>query len=250
MQKTTTFVAAMEWYAIFFSAFLIGVAKTGMQGLGTLVVPILALVAGAKPSTGLILPMLCFADVLAVIYYRRAAEWKYIFRLLPYTLLGFGVALAVDSFVPARQFRYLLGFCIVIGLVVLFYSERKKENPTYLSAWWFAPMFGLLGGFSTMIGNAAGPIMAVYLLSMRLPKYAFVGTGAWFFLIVNHLKLPLQIWVWDNITLETLRVNLYAVPFILVGAVVGVFVVKRLPEKSFRAVIIGLTVLSTLLLFI
>ena len=240
----------MEWYVIFFSAFLIGVAKTGMQGLGTLVVPILAFVAGAKPSTGLILPMLCFADVLAVIYYRRAAGWKYIFRLLPYTLLGFGAALAVDSFVPTQQFRYLLGFCIAIGLAVLFYSEKKKKNPAYLSAWWFAPMFGLLGGFSTMIGNAAGPIMAVYLLSMRLPKYAFVGTGAWFFLIVNHLKLPLQIWVWDNITPETLRINLYAVPFILVGAVVGVFVTKRLPEKSFRTVVIGLTVLSALMLFV
>ena len=240
----------MEWFAIFFSAFLIGVAKTGMQGLGTLVVPILALVAGAKPSTGLILPMLCFADLLAVIYYRRTAEWKYIFRLLPYTLLGFGVALLVDSVVPTQQFRYLMGFSIVVGLAVLFYSERKKENPVYLSAWWFAPLFGLLGGFSTMIGNAAGPIMAVYLLSMRLPKYAFVGTGAWFFLIVNHLKLPLQIWVWDNITLESLRVNLYAIPFILAGAVVGVLVVKRLPEKHFRRVIIGLTVLSTLLLFV
>ena len=101
-----------------------------------------------------------------------------------------------------------------------------------------------------MIGNAAGPIMAVYLLAMRLPKYAFVGTSAWFFLIVNYLKLPLQTWVWHNITAETLLINLYALPFIVVGAFLGILLTKRLPERSYRNVILGLTVVSTLLLFV
>ncbi|MDD6210380.1 MAG: sulfite exporter TauE/SafE family protein [Bacteroidales bacterium] len=240
----------MEWFAIFFSAVLIGISKTGIQGSGTLVVPILALVAGAKPSTGLILPMLCAADLMAVCYYRRTAEWKYIFRLLPYTLVGFAVALAVDALIPPQQFKRLLALSILIGFGILLYSEKKKENPEFLSAWWFAPLFGLLGGFSTMIGNAAGPIMAVYLLAMRLPKYAFVGTSAWFFLIVNYLKLPLQIWVWDNITPDTLLINLYSLPFIFAGAILGILLTKQLPEKSYRNVIIGLTLLSTLLLFV
>lgn len=250
IDKFVTFAAVMEWIAIFLSALLIGAAKTGMQGLGTMVVPILALVAGAKPSTGLILPMLCAADLMAVLYYRRMAEWKYILKLLPYTLSGFGIALAVDSFIPPRLFKYLLALCILIGLAVLFYSEKKKESPSFFSAWWTAPLFGLLGGFTTMIGNAAGPIMAVYLLAMRLPKYAFVGTGAWFFLIVNYLKLPLQAWVWNNITTETLLINLYCLPFIIVGAIIGIIITKHLPEKSYRKVIIGLTIISTLLLFI
>ena len=239
----------MEWIAIFFSALLIGVAKTGMQGLGTMVVPVLALVAGAKPSTGLILPMLCAADLMAVVYYRRMAEWRYILKLLPYALVGFGIALFVDSFIPPQLFRHLLAFCILIGLIILFYFERKKENPASFSAWWIAPLFGLLGGFTTMTGNAAGPVMSVYLLAMRLPKYAFVGTGAWFFLIINFLKLPLQTWVWHNITAETLLINLYSLPFIVVGAFLGILLTKRLPEKSYRSVIVGLTVVSTLLLF-
>ena len=240
----------MEWIIIFFSALLIGVSKTGIQGIGTLAVPILALTAGAKPSTGLILPMLCIADLIAVLYYRRTAEWKYIIKLLPFTLLGFIVALLVDSIVPEQKFRKLLAFVILIGFLVLLYSKKQKETSKYLSAWWFAPLFGLLGGFSTMIGNAAGPIMAVYLLAMKLPKYAFVGTSAWFFLIVNYLKLPIQIWMWNNITTETLLINLYALPFIVIGAILGILLTKYLPEKKYRSVVIILTLLSTLLLFL
>lgn len=240
----------MEWIIIFFSALLIGISKTGIQGIGTLAVPILALTAGAKPSTGLILPMLCIADLIAVLYYRRTAKWKYIIKLLPFTLLGFIIALLVDSMIPAQKFRQLLAFVILIGLIVLLYSEKQKETSKHLSTWWFAPLFGLLGGFSTMIGNAAGPIMAVYLLAMKLPKYAFVGTSAWFFLIVNYIKLPLQIWAWNNITLETLLINLYALPFIVIGAILGILLTKHLPEKSYRNIVIVLTLISTLLLFL
>ncbi|MCD7930273.1 MAG: TSUP family transporter [Tannerellaceae bacterium] len=101
-----------------------------------------------------------------------------------------------------------------------------------------------------MIGNAAGPVMAVYLLSMRLPKYSFVGTSAWFFLVVNYLKLPLQLFVWENITLQTLILNLFTIPIIIIGAVIGIwFVKKKVPQETYTRFIIIITILSTLMLF-
>jgi uncharacterized membrane protein YfcA len=105
-----------------------------------------------------------------------------------------------------------------------------------------------MGGFTTMIGNAAGPVMAVYLLSMRLPKYSFVGTSAWFFLLVNYLKLPLQIFVWDNISVTTILLNVASIPFMVAGAIAGIVFVKKVPEKSYRTFIIIVTVLSTFML--
>ena len=108
----------------------------------------------------------------------------------------------------------------------------------------------VLGGFTTMIGNAAGPIMAVYLLSMKLPKYEFVGTSAWFFLAVNYLKIPLQIFVWENITPQTLALDILTIPFIILGAVGGVYFVKYLPEKSYRAFVIFMSLVSTAFLMI
>ncbi len=228
-------------------AMLIGMSKTGIQGIATISIPLMALAFGAKESTGVVLPILCFADLIAVIYYRRDAEWKYVFKLLPAAVAGFFVAIYIDTFIPADFFRHLMAFCILAGLLVMFWTERGGARmERILSSWWYAPAFGLLGGFTTMIGNAAGPVMAVYLLSMRLPKLKFVGTNAWFFLVVNYLKIPLQIFAWDNINIGSLAIDAIAIPFIFIGAYLGIKFVKRLPEGTFRKFIIAMTIFSTL----
>lgn len=239
-----------DWVLLFACALLIGMSKTGIQGITMLAVPLMAINFGAKPSTGLILPMLCFSDLIAVFYYRRAAEWKYILKLLPSAIAGFFLALAIDKMIPADAFGKLMAVCIFLGLAVMLWTEKKGTDNKMFSAWWYAPLFGLMGGFTTMIGNAAGPVMAVYLLTMRLPKYSFVGTSAWFFLVVNYLKLPLQIFAWENISWTTLYVDALTIPFMVLGALLGIYFVKKVPEKAYRTFIIVVTILSTIVLFI
>ena len=238
-----------DWILLFVCALLVGMSKTGIQGITLLAIPLMAINFGAKPSTGLILPMLCFSDLIAVFYYRRMAEWKYIIKLLPAAVIGFFLAIAVDSMIPADGFSRLMAVCIFLGIIVMLWNEKKDENSKMFSSWWYAPVFGLMGGFTTMIGNAAGPVMSVYLLSMRLPKYSFVGTSAWFFLVVNYLKLPLQIFVWENISLATIVLNIISIPFMVIGAIIGIYLVKKIPEKSYRIFIIVVTILSTVVLF-
>ena len=237
-----------DWILLFTCALLIGMSKTGIQGITLLAIPLMAVNFGAKASTGLILPMLCFSDLIAVFYYRRTAEWKYVFKLLPAAIVGFFLAIAVDKLIPDDEFRRLMAVCIFMGLAVMFRTEKKGKENKMSAAWWYAPVFGLMGGFTTMIGNAAGPVLAVYLLSMRLPKYSFVGTSAWFFLLVNYLKLPLQLFVWDNISLTTIALNAITIPFMIAGALVGIWFVKKVPEKTYRTFIIVITILSTLML--
>ncbi len=221
-----------EWCALILCGVCIGMAKTGINGLGTVIVPILAFIFGAKPSTGIVLPMLCAADLFAVVYYRRSAEWKYIIRLLPWALAGFALALLTDHWVPDKGFKTLIAICILIGLVVMLWNEWKAKDTHVLSAWWFTALFGIIGGFSTMIGNAAGPVMSVFLLSVRLPKNSFVGTAAWFFMIINYLKLPLQYFVWHNINKNTLLLDLSLLPAIIVGLWLGIVFVKKYQKKT------------------
>ncbi|MBS4963422.1 MAG: sulfite exporter TauE/SafE family protein [Phocaeicola dorei] len=238
----------IHWGILFLSAFIIGMSKTGIQGLSLISVPLMALVFGAKPSTGLILPILCAADLIAVLYYRRKAEWKYVFKLLPAALAGFVVALFVDKIVPPTEFKHLMGGCLAAIMLVMLWTDRKGKENSLSSHWWFGPLFGLMGGFTTMIGNAAGPVMAIYLLSIRMPKYSFVGTNAWFFLVINYLKIPVQILAWDNITVQSLVLDAYTIPFVLLGGVAGILLVKRLPEKGFRNATTAATGLSVLML--
>ena len=246
--------------AVITSGLFIGMGKTGLNGINSVMVPLLALTFGAKESTGIVLPMLCFADILAVLWYRRSAEWKHIIRLLPWALGGLGLALIVESFIPARGFRYLIGFCIFSGLGIMLWNDRAKlfsggkkidvKETKSPSGWWFSAIFGLLGGFTTMIGNAAGPIMSVFLLSMRLPKASFLGTAAWFYMIVNYIKVPLQVFFWHNITPRGLLFNVTMIPFILTGAILGIILVKKVSEKFYRTLVYIMTIISSTLLFI
>ncbi len=239
-----------DWVMLFFSALLIGMSKTGIQGISLLAVPLMAMTFGAKPSTGLILPILCMADLVAVLYYRRKAEWKYVLKLLPAALTGFGVALLVDKHVPPTEFKHLMGGCLLAVLIVMFWSDWKGKENSLSSCWWYGPLFGLLGGFTTMIGNAAGPVMAIYLLSVKMPKISFVGTNAWFFLVINYLKIPVQVLAWDNISTTTLLLDACTIPFVLIGGVLGVLLVKKLPEKGFRYFTTAVTCVSVLMLLV
>jgi uncharacterized membrane protein YfcA len=239
-----------QWGLVALSALCVGISKTGVSGATSVMVPVLAMVFGAKTSTGVLLPMLCFADLLAIIWYRKAAIWKYIGLLMPWTIAGIVVALLVARFIPEKLFKILMGCCILVGLVVMLWRDFVLKSKTVPSSPAFAGVFGVLGGFSTMIGNAAGPVMSVFMLSMRLPKVAYAGTTAWFFMIVNYLKLPLQGFVWHNISVAGLKTGAMMIPFILVGAVLGILIVKFTPEKIYRIVIYAATLVSTVLLFV
>jgi uncharacterized membrane protein YfcA len=241
-----------QWAVIIFGCICFGISKTGLNGISIVAVPLFVMVFGARESTGVVLPLICFADLFAVVYYRRHAQWKYIGRLIPWALAGFALALLTDHFVGSgRGFKILIGICIVAGLAVMVWNERRNaqgmEPPSGL---WFPAVFGIMGGFSTMIGNAAGPIMSVFLLSVRLPKESFVGTAGWFFLIVNYLKIPLQAFVWRNISTATLRFDLFMIPFILLGIWLGILFVKKVSNSQYRIAVYALTLLSAALLFL
>lgn len=236
----------LDWGLILLGAILVGFAKTGLSGVGTLAVLLLASVFEARPSTGILLPMLCLGDLFALRYYHRHAEWSHVLRLLPWALVGVGIGLGVGNLVDEKQFRLIMALTILAGLAIMIWRSRQDAAAAIPTHWAFAGAMGLVAGFTTMIGNAAGPVMAVYLLSMRLPKYAFIGTGAWYFFIVNLLKVPLHIWVWGTITGRTFLLDLLLLPAIAVGAVLGVRLIRVLPERPFRATILALTALAAL----
>ena len=238
-----------QWFWVILCALFVGMAKTGIAGVGMLIVPILATIFGGKTSTGILLPMLCIADVFAVSYYHRHAEWKYIWKLMPSTVAGVLVGLYVGSLVNDQQFKLLMACIILVGLVIMVWRERKNTETAIPHNWMFSSIAGLLGGFSTMIGNAAGPVMAIYFLSMMLPKNSFIGTGAWFFLIINLFKVPFHISVWKTIDLNTFVLDLVMFPAIMIGAILGFKLVKLIPEKPYRIFIIASTALAAIKLF-
>lgn len=240
------------WALYFTCAMLIGISKTGVQNIGTLAVPLFALLFGAKYSTGIVLILLCFADLVAVIYYRKAFLWSEVKKLLPLAVVGLFVGLFLGQYVDDKTFKIFIGICILIGVIIMIYlNQSSLETQKRLTdKKWYSPLFGFILGFSTMIGNAAGPALSVYMLSKRMDKITFAATSAWFIFILNLSKVPLQIFVWHNISWAGIILNLMAIPFILLGGFLGIKIIKILPEEIFRKVILSLVIIASILLIV
>lgn len=242
-------ITPIHWGLVFLSALLIGAAKTGLSGISSIIIPLMALAFGGKLSVGLILPMLIVADVFAVSYYHRHADWAHLIKLMPWALAGIFVATIFGKFINDTQFKLLIAVIVLLGVGIMLLQDFTKLSKVMPSNKYFASILGLAGGFASMIGNAAGPIMALYLLSNRLNKNAYIGTGAWFFFMVNLIKIPFHTFWWKTITTYSLVIDFIAVPFILLGCFIGLYMVKIIPEKAYRYFVIGTTSISSIFLF-
>jgi uncharacterized membrane protein YfcA len=236
-----------SWIVGLTAAFLVGFSKTGVPGLGILIVPMLAVVFPGKMSVGALLPMLIVGDIMAIIRYRRHAQWSKLWRLFPFVALGMLPAALLLTRIPERPFKLLLGILVLL-LISLELLRRRYKWEKMPKSILFIAFMGVLGGFATTMGNAAGPIMSVYLLSMGLKKKEFIGTNAWYFFIVNATKIPIFLRVGDMITPETLRFNLYGVPLIILGALLGYLALPRIPQKLFTGLVFSLGSVAALVL--
>ncbi|MCH7556006.1 MAG: sulfite exporter TauE/SafE family protein [Planctomycetes bacterium] len=216
---------------------MVGITKTGIPGLGILVVPLMAGVLPARSSVGALLGILILADLFAIVYHRRNAKWGHVLRLLPAAFAGIVAGYFGLKVVNDEQLKPIIGGIVLVMLGINYWRTRTKgKDAPVPTQWWFVVGLGFMAGVTTMMANAAGPIMIIYLLAMRLPKIEFVGTGAWFFFIVNWLKVPFSANL-DLMTAASVKLDLMMLPFIAVGAVIGIFFLKRIPQKAFIAVV-------------
>lgn len=241
------------WFLAALGALLIGVSKTGLGGCGILAVALFAQILPARASTGYVLPLLICADCVAVTAFRRHAVWSHLWRLFPATAAGVGLgALALRTpFLHSNDaVRVLIGG-IVTALVVFTYGRRWRQKRAGVQGAETPPgrlaavATGLLAGFLTMVANAAGPVMTLYLLAIGLPKMEFIGTGAWFFLILNVFKLPFSAGL-GLITGPSLTFDLLLAPVAVAGALGGKWLVSLLNQKLFEELALLFALLSGL----
>ncbi len=225
------------WIVVSLAAVMVGIAKTGIPGVGILAVPLMAIVLPEKRSTGVLLGILILADVFAVIYHRHNARWRHVLRLLPATFAGIVTGYFIMGRISNAQLKPIIGAIVLVMLGLSHWRSRRPAGelavPTH---WGFAAVLGFAAGVTTMMANAAGPVMIIYLVAMRLPKVAFVGTSAWFFFIVNWTKVPFSGSL-GLMNAESIKLDLMMVPCIAVGAFLGVVALKRIPERTFAVVV-------------
>ena len=241
----TVSLTLWQWALLALGAFTTGLSKTGIAGLGVLAVALFANALPARASTGALLPLLLCADVFGVAFFRKHASWPHLWKLFPWVVVGVVTGFFALDHVSNAQVQRLIGG-ILLGMVAL-HQWRQRQSDQLAAhlphAWWFAALTGILAGFTTMVANAAGPVMLLYLLAVGLPKLAFIGTGAWFFMLVNAFKVPFSLRL-GLITPDSLWLDALLVLPMIPGALLGPLILKRLNQQAFERMALVLTVVA------
>ena len=241
--------SAGNWFLIALAACIIGLAKAGLKGIDMLNVTLMAIVFGGKASTGIVLPLLCCADIMAVMYYHRHAQWPLFWKLVPWMAAGILIGVYVGKDLNEAIFRKIMAIIIMLTVVIMIVLEWRKTVIVPGNKLFTAGM-GLVSGFTTMLGNLAGAFSNIYFLAMQVSKNNFIGTAAWVFLAMNFFKLPFQIFYWKNITVTTLATDLMVLPALAIGFWAGLKIVARIKDDSYRKMVIVLTLIGAVFIFL
>lgn len=239
----------VEWALVLSSGFIIGLGKAGIKGLDMLTVTFMAIVFGSKSSTGVVLPLLSLADIAAVIYYNRHAQWSHFRKLAPWMVIGVLLGVIAGKDMHEDVFKKVMAAIILITIAIVLIMEYRKSDqvPDHPA---FAASTGLAAGFTTMIGNLAGAFSNLYFLAMRMEKNNFIGTAAWIFLFMNLFKMPFQIFYWKNINADTLKTDLFLVPALALGFWAGIIWVGRIRDEQYRKMVLLLTLAGAILMLL
>ncbi|MFF9040276.1 sulfite exporter TauE/SafE family protein [Streptomyces sp. NPDC014892] len=248
-------LSTAEFAALAFAALLVGFSKTAVSGANTVSLAIFAAVLPARASTGVLLPILIVGDVLAVLTYRRHAHWPTLWKLFP--AVGAGVLLGTLFLVWADDgiVRTSIGAILLLMAAVTIWRRRTAEQDdepdaiTTRAGRAKARSYGVLGGFTTMVANAGGPVMSMYLLSAGFRKLGFLGTSAFFFLIVNVSKVPFSVGL-GLIDAHSLLLDVALALFVVPGAFLGKWAVNRINQKLFEQLVIAATIVGGLQLLL
>ena len=248
----------LSWCLLLLAGVSVGLSKTAIPGGGILAVVLTAMALPSRMSVGVLLPMLIFGDFFAIGKYRPHIDRRQLVTLLPFALIGLGGGYVILRFVTNEQLKPIIGAAVLAMLALQQVNARlkkRREDATGAAAAnrpvspVVTAIFGVLSGMGTGMANAAGPILSLYLLIAGLPKLQFIATSSGFFFILNLLKVPLFASL-GIITTQSLRIDLLALPSVLAGALLGFWLVKRIPQEVFNRIVVALAFVAAVKLLI
>lgn len=239
------------WAALGLAAVTIGVSKTALPGGSILAIALFAAVLPARTSTAAMLLLLMVGDVFALIAYRRHAHWPTLLRLAPAVIAGLIAGFAFLALAGDGIVRRAIGVILLAMIAVTLWRRRRQSRADAVDSprggILLSSAYGTLGGFTTMVANAGGPVMSMYFLATRTPIQVFLGTSAWFFAIINVVKVPFLAGL-GLFPGQVLLMDAVLAPLVVIGALVGLVVAKRLDQRLFDRIVIVLTVVGALYL--
>ena len=231
------------------ASFFLGLSRGGLKGIAPIFILLMTAAFGAKAATGIIVPLLIIGDIFALVHYRKFIRKRYVKTFLPYTILGLLLAVWVGNHLPEILFKRTIAVLILLSLGLMwlwdFYLKKAMADNKWLNGF-----LGIGAGFFAMIGNFGGAFANIYFLMTRLLKKELIGTATLIFFILNVLKIPFHLFVWETIDIQSLKTDLLLMPFMIIGFFVGTKVINYVSEGWFRQFLYIVTILGALFVLI
>lgn len=245
-------ISTVSWVVLILAAAFTGLAKTALPGLATVSVALFAAVLPARESTAVLLLLLLLGDLMAVWIYVKTIDWRRLLKLVPWVLIGVVAGAAFLTWSDNKVMRVAIGIILLV-LTSLTLLVMQRTSQQTLDRAFARPaasgLYGTLGGFTTMAANSGGPVMALYFIASGFDVKRFLGTQAWFFFIVNVIKLPLSAGI-GLINEQTLKLDVLLAPVVIIAGLIGKKIVRHIDQKLFNRIIIVLTIISSAYLLI
>lgn len=227
--------------------FFTGIAKGGMAGASSVIVPILALTLGGKDSVGFLLPISLSASFISALRNHNGVNWKALANVLPFAFVGICIGAYCGDIANEKQFFVLLAIVIITGCtlsIIQHYNHSSFKDEHGI----FVIIFGLLSGFAAMIGNVTGPLISTLFILQRFPKKQFVTTYVWFCFLTDVIKVPFHLFLWHTINTQTLIHDFYYIPIMILGVFCGNWLINKLPDNLYKTIILILSCISAVIL--
>lgn len=222
---------------------LLGLAKGGLAGVGTLSTPLLALVMPPAQAAAILLPILVVSDAVGVWSFRKSWDKWILGWMLPGAFLGVVLGYLFAATLSIAALKAALG-AITLGFALyrLWIERGGRITAASDSPGWTGSLLGIAAGFTSQIAHAGGPPFQIWVTPRRLPHLTFIGTSAIFFAVVNWIKVPFYAAL-GEFTRANLLASAALAPLAIVSALAGVRLVRRIDSQLFYTLIYWLMVL-------
>jgi uncharacterized protein len=257
-------LALWQWFVLAFAAVLIGYSKTAVNGVASIAIVLFAAVLPARESTGTLLPLLIAGDLVAITVYRRHANWGLVVRLLPWIVVGLVIGAVFVGHIDNQAMRYTIAVLLLVLLAAQAWNSRHRLGlttppedaaetvvvvPTVVRHRVVGTVTGVVTGFATMVANASGPVMTLYLLASGFAVVDLVGAAAWLFFVVNLVKVPFSVGL-GLLHPGSVLLDLTLLPAMGLGAWLGAVTIRRISRLQFERYVLVLVAVSALLLLV
>ena len=223
------------WVFAVIAAVMTGIGKGGVPIVGALTVPVLSLVISPVVAAGLMLPVYVISDWFGLYAYRKEFDGRVLAIVSGAMTIGVGLGWATAKMIPESYVTVLVG---VISVAFALNQLLRKPVLAAPKRAEIAPglFWGTIAGFTSFVSHTGGPPYQVYTLPLGLKKAVFAGTSTIAFAYVNAIKL-VPYYFLGQINLASLETAAKLMPIAAASVCVGVWVVKRLPERLFFQIV-------------